>query len=604
MSGPGPVDGSTGPVSSTSPGSVSPTTDDPSSQSSPAFQKDSASVSDLDPAGAGLEEKVRQSAGSRASTLESDRSREELHEKERRGVDGSASDSEEPEPEPATRTVSVPEVHDGIESRRDVEVGSPLEQAATERSDRDPNLVTWDGPDDPCNPKAWPFAKKWAAITIVSFFTLISPVSSTMIAPATPQIGRDLGINSSFEQALTLSIFVLAYAVGPLFLGPLSELYGRVPTLQLSNLVYLFFNLGCGLAQTKPQMIAFRFMAGLGGSAPLAIGGGVLGDLFPPEQRGQAMSIYSLAPLLGPAIGPLAGGFITERSSWRWIFHATTIADAVIQVAGLVFLQETYAPVLLARKRARLVKETGNTALHTEFDRLDRTVTQTLTTAFVRPFRMLATQIIVQVLALYFLCLYGLLYLQLSTFPRLWQEAYGESVGIAGLNYISLGIGLFLGAQVCAPFQDRIYAALKRRYGVAAGRPEFRTPMMMPGAVLVPVGLLIYGWSAQFRTHWIVPNLGVAIFSMGTIICFQCIQGYLVDTYTRFAASAVGAGTVLRSLGGFAFPLFAPYMYEKLDYGWGNTTLALISIVIGWPAPILLWKFGEELRRKSPFAAG
>lgn len=106
-----------------------------------------------------------------------------------------------------------------------------------------------------------------------------------MVAPALIAISRDLNITSSIEQTLTLSIFVLAYAVGPLFLGPLSEMYGRVVVIQLANLVYLFFNLGCGLAKTKTQLIIFRFLAGLGGSAPLAIGGGVLSDVFYAEER-------------------------------------------------------------------------------------------------------------------------------------------------------------------------------------------------------------------------------------------------------------------------------------------------------------------------------
>lgn len=344
-----------------------------------------------------------------------------------------------------------------------------------------------------------------------------------MIAPSLPAIGRDLNITSQIQQALTLSIFLLAYAVGPLFLGPLSEMYGRVPVLQLMNLVYLFFNLGCGLAKTKTQMIVFRFFAGLGGSVSLAIGGGVLGDLFTAEQRGRAMSLYSLMPLLGPAVGPIAGAFVTQRTTWRWIFYATTIADAVIQVAGLVWLKETYAPVLLQRRRDKLIKETGNQALYTEFDD-DRALAKKLGVALTRPFKLLGTQVIVQVLAAYLMFLYGQLYLQLSTFPKLWETRYHESVEIGGLNYISLGIGLFLGAQVCAPLQDRIYAYLKRREGVSVGRPEFRIPMMVPGAVIVPIGLLIYGWSAQYTVHWIVPNIGVALFAMGTIVGFQCIQ--------------------------------------------------------------------------------
>jgi multidrug resistance protein len=501
----------------------------------------------------------------------------------------------------------VPEVRDGIEDQRDIEAGDPkLERKKTSRSARsarDPNLVSWSGPDDPDNPKNWKFSRKWAATLVVSSFTFISPVSSSMIAPAVDAISRQFNITNQVEQELTLSIFVLAYAVGPLFLGPLSEMYGRVIVLQLANLMYLVFNLCCGIAQSKGQLIAFRFLSGLGGSAPLAIGGGVLSDLFTAEERGRAISIYSLAPLLGPAVGPIAGGFIAENTTWRWVFYATTIADGLIQVLGLFFLQETYPPVLLHRKKKKLIKETGNEALHTEFDHPDRTVWTTLKISLIRPFKLLGTQVIVQVLAIYMAYLYGLMYLVLSTFPGLWENEYHESVGIGGLNYISLGVGFFLGTQLCAPVQDRIYRALKARNN-GVGKPEFRVPLMIPGALLVPIGLFWYGWSSQAHTHWILPNIGAAIFAAGTIIGFQCIQTYIVDSYTRYAASAVGAATVLRSLAGFGFPLFAPYMYAKLHYGWGNSLLAFIAIALGWPAPILLWKYGEKLRKRSTFAAG
>ncbi|KAK2060985.1 major facilitator superfamily transporter [Colletotrichum caudatum] len=500
------------------------------------------------------------------------------------------------------------EVRDGIENRRDLEIGPQpeSEKTTTSKAARDPNLVAWDGPNDPGNPKRWSMRRKWAAVFCVSCFTLLSPVSSSMVAPALEAIGSELNITSSFEQALVLSIFVLAYAIGPLAWGPLSELYGRVIVLQLTNLLYMCFNLGCGLARTKGQLIAFRFFAGLGGSAPLAIGGGVLADLFEAEQRGKAISIYTLMPMLGPAIGPIAGGFVTENTTWRWIFYSTTILTAVIQSIGIFVLQETYAPVLLTRRKDRLVKETGNAALHTEFDHPDRTMARTLSIAFTRPFRLLGTQPLVQFLALYMMYLYGLMYLVLSTFPALWTGEYGQSVGISGLNYVSLGLGFFIGAQTAAPMQDRIYAALKRRYvpDGGPGRPEFRVPMMIPGALLVPAGLLIYGWTAQSHAHWIAPNIGAVIFSGGVIVGFQCIQGYLVDTYSKYAASAVAAATVLRSLAGFGFPLFAPSMYHKLGYGWGNSVLALVGVAIGWPGPLLLWKYGPVLRKKSQYAAG
>ncbi|KAL2042953.1 hypothetical protein N7G274_004011 [Stereocaulon virgatum] len=496
------------------------------------------------------------------------------------------------------------EVQMGVRDTRDLEANLEKTQSSkTSKSGKDPNLVSWQGPNDPENPKNWSFKRKWAATIVVSSFTFISPVSSSMVAPALSAIAADFNITSEVESQLVLSIFVLAYAVGPLFLGPLSEMYGRVPVLQLANLVYLIFNLACGASKTKGQMIAFRFLSGLGGSAPLALGGGVLSDCWRAEERGRAVSIYSLAPLLGPAVGPIAGGFITEKTSWRWAFWATSIADGVIQILGLFFLRETYPPKLLHAKAEKLRKETGNTALHTEFEHPERSFAKTMKRSLVRPFILLGTQPIVQALAIYMAYLYGIMYLVLSTFPGLWVNQYGESVGIGGLNYISLGVGFFLGTQLCAPVNDRIYRHLKKRNS-NIGHPEFRVPLMFPGSLFVPIGLFIYGWTAQYKTHWIGPNIGAAVFSAGVIIGFQCIQTYLVDSYVRYAASAIGAATVLRSLAGFGFPLFAPYMYQTLKYGWGNSLLGFLAIGLGVPAPWLLWFYGKKLRERSPFAAG
>lgn len=426
-----------------------------------------------------------------------------------------------------------------------------------------------------------------------------------MAAPALPSIGATLHITESLDLALTLSIFVAAYALGPLVWGPLSELHGRVPILQISNLWFLLFNLGCALAQTKTQMIVLRFFAGIGGSAPMACGGGVLADLFRPEERGRAISVYSVAPLLGPALGPIAGGWIAELTTWRWVFYSTTIVCGLIQTLAWFFLRETYAPILLSRKKKRLIKETGNTALHTEHDHPERTHLRTLVIALTRPFRLLFTQPILVFLALYMTYLYGSMYLVLTTFPTLFSDVYHQSPGIQGLNYISLGLGFFLGTQICAPLQDRIYTGLKRRHGITdrePGVPEFRVPMMIPGAILVPSGLLIYAWTAQAHTHWIAPNIGACIYASGVIIGFQCIQGYLVDTYAKFAASAIGAATVMRSLAGFGFPLFAHKMYDDLGYGWGGTLLAGMAVVLGWPAPAVLWWYGAKMRAASKFA--
>ena len=271
----------------------------------------------------------------------------------------------------------------------------------------------------------------------------------------------------------------------------------------------------------------------------------------------------------------------------------------------MFYLQETYGPEILRKKKVALVKQTGNQDLHTEFEHADRSFANHMSAALVRPFRLIATQPIIQVLALYIAYVYGLTYLVLSTFPMLWTSPnyYNESIGIGGLNYVSLGLGYFLGTQICAPINDRIYRRLKKRNN-NIGRSEFRIPLMIPGSIILPVGLFWYGWTAQTHQHWILPNIGAVIYSAGAIMIFQCIQTYIVDAYTRYAASALAAAVVLRSLCGFGFPLWAPYMYNVLGYGWGNSILGFVSLGIGIPAPFLLWKYGEELRNKSKYAAG
>ena len=121
------------------------------------------------------------------------------------------------------------EVRNGIANERDIEKNEqPLRSKKSSRSIKDPNLVTFATPHDPENPKNWSRRQKWLATFVVSSFTFISPVSSSMVAPAIAAISKEFGIENEVEEQMVLSAFVLAYAVGPLVLGPLSEIYGRV----------------------------------------------------------------------------------------------------------------------------------------------------------------------------------------------------------------------------------------------------------------------------------------------------------------------------------------------------------------------------------------
>ncbi|KAF4601559.1 hypothetical protein EYR40_004757 [Pleurotus pulmonarius] len=386
------------------------------------------------------------------------------------------------------------------------------------------------------------YKKKWAATIVVSSFTFINPVSSSMIAPAAEAMSRDFGITSSVVTAHTISVFVLAYATGPLFLGPLSEIFGpRV--VQLANLFYLAWNIGCGFAQNTGQLIAFRFLAGLHGSAPLSIGGGVISDTWGTHERGKAIAIYSLAPLLGPVIGPVAGAWIAEKSTWRWVFWSTSIVCVAIQISGLFFLRETYAPVLLEQKAEKLRKtmdlENGPYKdVQTIYASPDRTWQSIMTKSLTCPFMLFFSEPILQVPGVYMAFIYGVLYLYLTTMPVVFEGMYHQRPGIAGLHYIE---------------------------------PHRRIA-------------------------------GTALIGAGIILNFQSIQIYVVDTFSLHTASALAAVSFLRSVACFGFPLFAPGMYKALGFGKGDTILAAAAIAIGCPAPFVFWGFGERIRHASRYA--
>jgi hypothetical protein len=231
-------------------------------------------------------------------------------------------DDEHPQlqPIPALRPEPPPPPPPAAQPSTDVEPGpSPTAPSSDDRkSTKHPNLVTFDGPNDPTNPKNWSFKRRWAATALVSLITFMTPIASSMIAPSSDAIDADLGVKSTIVSELIFSIFLLSFVIGPLFLAPLSEVYGRIIVLQLANIFFLIFNLVCGFAQTTGEMLAFRFLAGLGACAPQTIGGGVLSDLWRSEERGKAIALYSLAPLLGPSLGPLIGAWITEETTWRW----------------------------------------------------------------------------------------------------------------------------------------------------------------------------------------------------------------------------------------------------------------------------------------------
>jgi MFS family permease len=120
-----------------------------------------------------------------------------------------------------------------------------------------------------------------------------------MFAPGVPAVMVDFQSYDNLLASFVVSVYVLGYAFGPLVISPLSELYGRVPIYNGTNLGFITFTIACAVASDMNMLIGFRFLEGFFGSAVLTMGGGTISDLFKQEERGKAMAIWSMGPLLG-----------------------------------------------------------------------------------------------------------------------------------------------------------------------------------------------------------------------------------------------------------------------------------------------------------------
>ncbi|KAF7951767.1 hypothetical protein EAE96_007066 [Botrytis aclada] len=460
-------------------------------------------------------------------------------------------------------------------------------------------LVAFTVPQDPTNPKCWPTYQKWLTTLVLSSTGFNRIAVSTIMAPALPIVASELHM-TSLESVMAMSVYLLATAFGPLLIGPLSELYGRRVVLHTTNIWFLIWNIVCGFAHTKRLLIAARLMAGLGASAIYALGSGVLGDVWRSDERGRSLGIYSLLPLLGAAAGPIIGGYITEYTTWRWMFWSTSIFQAIMIVISIPLFQETHGPTILRNKAGELRRSTGDSRYYTEDEALEtgRSVSCLLTRSFSRPIRLLLFHPIIQVQAFLSAFSYGITYITLSTYSDIWTVEYHESISRSGLHYLAMCLGEIFGAQIGGPLLDLVFRRMKQRAD-GVEMPEFRVPIMIPSFILIPLGLLIYGWAAQKHAPWIVVDLGAFVLCFGMQISGQALQAYVIDSYPDHTSSASAASQFLRSLTAFGFPLFAPRVYQVLGHGWGNSTLAFIAIAIGIPAPLGIWWYGPRLRAKA-----
>ncbi|KAI9369658.1 major facilitator superfamily domain-containing protein [Aspergillus egyptiacus] len=434
-------------------------------------------------------------------------------------------------------------------------------------SDEAPNVDkdrATDGLDGVIDPQNWPRKRKITMISLVTLLTFNDSFASSIFAPVVSSIMDEFQTSSSVVSSLLISIHVIGLVAGPLVLAPPSEVYGRWPIIQLSNALFVVSAVLSAASVNVPMMLIARILLGLAGSVPMTISGSVITDLMPVQTRGGVVSCWSGVLVL---VGPIIGGYMGMLVGWRWTFWLVTIMTGCLTIPCFFLMQETYLPVLVRRQQARNSPRWS----------------QVLLPAATRPIRLAIQSPVIMLVSMYNSVGYVYLYFMITTFPQLFSHRYGFNPGEVGLAYIGQGVGSLL-AQLSVGYFSNWCCSTRGQ-----------TPPLSVGCIVLGLGMIWYGWSAQAQAHWIMPIVASGVVGIGCMYLLVPVGLYIIDAFPAYAASGLAVNVVLRSVLGAFIPLSGPSLYGHWGYGWGNSVLGFIALAL---APTTVWirRHGEWLR--------
>ena len=242
---------------------------------------------------------------------------------------------------------------------------------------------------------------KWLITMIMALGTLSVAFSSTAFSGGIRQIEESFAASSELA-ILSVSLFVLGFAIAPMTWAPLSELYGRQIIYAVSFTFLTIFGAGSLGSQNIQTLLVLRFLAGLFGASSIVNSAGVIADMFVAKERGIAMMAYTSAPFLGPTIGPIIGGFAGQYGGWRWVDGMTVIFTGVLWILGITLVPETYNPYLLIRRAKKLSRMTGKVYVSKlEVGKPPKSAGAVFRTAIARPWILLFLEPIILTLSIY-----------------------------------------------------------------------------------------------------------------------------------------------------------------------------------------------------------
>ncbi|CAD6588223.1 MAG: hypothetical protein CYPHOPRED_004316 [Cyphobasidiales sp. Tagirdzhanova-0007] len=493
------------------------------------------------------------------------------------------------------------------------------------------DIITFDSRDDPANPKNWPYSRKVFVTGLYGMTTMSSTFASSVFSPALPYIAKQYGISSE-ASVLGISLFVLGYV---------PELYGRKISIVLPMFIFACFSIATATAENVQTIMITRFFAGVFGSAPVSNVGGGLADMWDVQERATAVVFYSLSVVAGPSLGPIVGGAVSQSYlGWRWTEYIAVILTMVVVGLDIIFIPETFAPILLTRKAQQLRWKTGRYNLHSRQEMTTVSLSIFLHKNLLLPIKMILLEPMVLCITLFNAFAYGILYLLFAAVPIIFEEGRGWNTLVGTLPFIAVLLGCLAAGAINYAYSQLVF---KKIFEKSEGRvePELRLPTMCLGSIFFPVGFLILGWTSNPHISWFPSTIGlffIFFIGMSFLLIFQAglkygwlktksvqepdvCTSYLIDAYTKVSASAVASNTFMRSLLAYgivypfevksdsfaldavraSLPLVAMPLFHNLGVSWACTLLGCVSILLAG-IPFVLLKYGKEIRSYSKFA--
>lgn len=286
----------------------------------------------------------------------------------------------------------------------------PSRPVVPEKLDDGTILVDWYTTDDPDNPQNWSFGKKMTVSTCIYLYTMAVYMGSSIYAPAEGQIIQRFGVNAELA-SMGLSMYVLAYGIGPLLWSPLSELpiVGRNPPYMVTFALFVILLVPTSLVDNFAGLVVLRFLLGFFGSPCLATGGASLQDMFSLIKLPYVLSLWAFAATCGPALGPIISGFSVAAENWRWAQWELLWLSGPIWILMFFLLPETSGPNILLRRAQRLRKMTGDDRLksQSEIDQANIQFAQLAEESLWRPIQLMLLDPSIAFTAIYTAIIYG-----------------------------------------------------------------------------------------------------------------------------------------------------------------------------------------------------